>query len=273
MIRPWLILARRRLIVALLGAMGLVLIVHFWVSAENFTDIGIFWHHFCGCPVDPNDVSILLNTFFAPAVLIGIVLGLNFGVAYSQTNAFAGHTRFLLTRPILRAAALLVPLAVASVAIAVIPLLAVLLLLGWLRLVHAPSLGHLLATIQQMPAVAALGPHPTFFGLLGAIDFPRRYLAGISIGLCFYAVMASQRWLFISSNKKLRILGAIPPALVYFPAFSFFKQHYLATIIFLSVNRSAALTYVPSTLGIALHFVFAAAIVFGCWRILHTVEL
>lgn len=37
--------------------------------------------------------------------------------------------------------------------------------------------------------------------------------------------------------------------------------------------KSAGLTYLPSVTGIALHFVTAAAVLFGSWRILQRLEL
>lgn len=268
MIGPWLLLARRRLIASFAVSLFFALVIHMWVSAESLTDVGIFWHHFCGCPVDPDDVRVLLN-FPMTACIVGFFLG----AAYSTASPGGLiNTRFLLTRPISRATVLFAPLGVATAAIAVIPALAYLLLLGWLRLVHAPSLLHLLATLQLLPAVAALGPHPRFFDLLSAIAFPRRYLASIALGLCAYTFMASQRWLQISPSRKLRLFGALPALVVMFPVFRLLSRD-TANAAFMTPGRGTPLGYAPSTLSIALHFAFTAAIVCGCWRLLRTVEI
>ena len=267
MIGPWFLLARRRLIACFAVSLFFAFAIHMWVSAESLTDVGIFWHHFCGCPVDPDDVRVILN-FPITASLVGFFLGASFNTASPRGWS---STRFLLTRPISRATVLFAPLTLATAAIAVMPALAFLLLVGWLRLVHAPSLHHFLATLQQLPAVAALGPHPRFFDLLSAIDFPRRYLASIALGLCFYTVMASQRWLLLSPNSKLRILGVFPAFLVAFPIFRVLGKA-IANAIFMTPGRGTPLGYAPSTLSIALHFAFVAAIICGCLRLVYTVE-
>ncbi|AEU38578.1 hypothetical protein [Granulicella mallensis] len=269
MIRPWLLLARRRLIAAFVVSFFFALFMHVWVSGESLTDMGIFWHHFCGCPVDPTDFQVLLN-FPVTAGLVGFFMGLS--LKGSNALSSSSNTLFLLTRPVSRASVLLAPLAVATAAVAVFPLLGWLLLLGWLRLVHAPSLLHLLAILQRLPAAAALGPHPRLFDLLSAIEFPRRYLASIALGLCGYTLTASQRWLMTSPNHKLRALGILPNligvlSLVRGPA----KR--ISNAIFMVSGHNGPLNYAPSNLSIALHFVFAAAIVFGCWRLLRKVEI
>jgi hypothetical protein len=181
-------------------------------------------------------------------------------------------TLFLLTRPIPRSAALFAPLVLASLAIAILPTLAIALVLGWLRLVHAPSLGHLLATLQQIPAVRSLGPHPSFPALLSAIQFPRRYAAAIALGLCSYTILASQRWLILSPNTHLKFLGIFPAFIVFFPVARLFSSH-LINFLFMTPGRGAPLGSAPSIFTIAVHYAFAAAVVFGSWRLLRTIEL
>jgi hypothetical protein len=273
-LQPWFLLARRRFYVSLAFALFLAIVTHMWVSADSATDFGIFYHHFCGCPVDPDDVRVLFNFPF-DAAFIGFV----FGIMATRPTANAGsanpatftNTLFLLTRPVSRATVLLAPFAVATLAIATLPVGAMLLLLGWLRLVHAPSLGHLLATVQQIPEVAALGPHPTFGAILATTHFARRYTASIALGLCAYTLMASQRWLILSPNKYLKFLGIVPAFLFIFPVFRFLSRS-AANFVFMTPGRGAPLNWQPSTLSITLHFAFAAATLAGCWQLLRSTE-
>jgi hypothetical protein len=272
-VQSWLLLSRGRLLGAFAASVFFTLFVHMAVSADGPTDLGIFWHHFCGCPVDPDDVRILLN-FPITFGFVGLVLGIMpiKPLAQQGSPASVSDTLFLLTRPIPRSTALFAPLAVATVAIAVLPTLAIALLLGWLRLVHAPSLGYLLATIEQIPAVRSLGPHPSFPALLSAIQFPRRYAAAIALGLCSYTILASQRWLILSPNKHLKFLGIFPAVILFFPVARLFSGH-LINFLLMTPGRAAPLGYAPSTPTIALHYAFAAAVIFGSWRLLRTIEL
>lgn len=274
MIRPWLLLARRRLIASFAVSLLFALFTHMLVSAESPMDIGVFWHHFCGCPAGPSDFRALLN-FPLTACLVGVFFGIGANGANTNTAnvpTTRSNTLFLFTRPVSRATILLAPLAVATAAIAILPLFAYLLLLGWLRLVHAPSLLHLLAILQQLPAAAALGPHPRLFDLFSAIEFPRRYVASIALGLCSYTFMASQRWLMLSPNRKLQIFGMMPIVL-FVPLLLRVSGEKVSRVVFMTAGRGAPLGHAPSTLLISLHFAFAAAVVFGCWRLLRTIEI
>jgi hypothetical protein len=148
-------------------------------------------------------------------------------------------------------------------------------------LAFVPSLGHLLATVQQIPAVRSLGPHPSFPALLSAIQFPRRYAAAIALGLCSYTILASQRWLILSSNKHLKLLGIFPAVVLFFPVVLFFLFFQVARLfgghlinfLLMTPDRGAPLGFAPSTPTIALHYAFATAVVFGSWRLLRTIEL
>jgi len=161
---------------------------------------------------------------------------------------------------------------VATVAVAVVPWLPVLMLLGWLRVAHAPSLSHLLVTLQQAPALRALGPHPSLARVLGALDFGRRYIASISLGLCAYAVDAAQRWIVLSTDPRLRRLSPLLLLLILFPILMI-TGGAIRSFILMTPGRGTPLTYAPSTLLIALHFAFAAAVVLGCLRIVRNTEL
>jgi hypothetical protein len=267
-------LARGRFIFAFLLALLFTLVIHMRVSADSITDVGIFWHHFCGCAPHPDDVRVLFS-FPITSALIGILLGINSAFGNTSLGRIPGvnaDARFLLTRPIPRATALFAPLAVATAALFLIPLLTTFLLLGWLSLVHAPSLGHLLAILQQLPAVHALGPHPALPAILLAIDYPRRLLASVALGLCAYTVLASQRWLSLSSNPSLRRLGAFAIIVLWVPMLTLLSRS-VSTYILMLPSHKFPLNWAPSPLSISLHFAFAAAIVLGCWRMLRTAEL
>lgn len=274
-ITPWFLLARRRFYLSLAFALFLTFVTHMWISADSATDFGIFWHHFCGCPVDPDDVRVLFS-FPIDAAFIGVAFGLSAtrptANAASASPATFTNTLFLLTRPVSRLTVLFAPFAVATLAIAIIPCGALLLLLGWLRLVHAPSLGHLLATVQQIPEVAALGPHPTFAAILQTTHFARRYTASIALGLCAYAAMTSQRWLLLSSNKYLKFLGIVPAFLAFFPVFRLLNR-VAANFVLMTPGRGAPLNWQPSILSIALHFAFVAFVLTGCWQLLRRTEV
>jgi hypothetical protein len=288
LVRPYLILLRGRLIFVTICSMLVVLTAFCLTSAENLMDIGVFWHHFCGCAPDPKDVRILLYSctvicFYMGAAL-GIVTGLSLnagGAGLAGTGSgpiVAGDTRFLLTRPIRRGAALLHQLAIAATAVTLIPALSYLVLLGWLRLVHAPALGHLAADMALIPSVAMLGPQPSFFRLLAAAHLWRFYLAAISIGLCTYAITAAQRWAVLSPHKWLRLLAIIPLVPFLFSPLLFMlagsgtgSSVLLWTLLW--APKGATLDFQPSVLAIALHFAFGGAVIYGCWRILQRAEL
>jgi hypothetical protein len=271
-LRPWLLRYRSRLILAAIASLAGVLFVFYWTSAENLTDYGVFWHHFCGCPPDPDDTGILMGNVIFLCFAIGLILGFPNGSTASAAASGRGEVSFLLTRPVVRQAVLLCPVAIAVIAMVLFPGMAYLLLFGWLHLVHAPSLGHLLALIELLPSASGLGPHPSLGAVLGAIDLPRRYLAAISVGLCGYALMACQRWLILSPNKWVKVTGAASSFTLLLLCQPFIGRR-LGTGLFLASHRGATLTYLPSTLGIALHFAFFTAVLYACWRVLRSAEV
>ena len=283
-LRPFLMLARGRLILVAVLSMLAVLLVFSVTTAESITDLGIFWHHFCGCAPESKDTRILFSFLGTIYIYLGAVLGLTMAPGINTPGMgtgglgggwplAVGDTRFLLTRPIPRNSVLLRPLAIATVALAFIPALCILLLLGWLHLVHAPSLRHLVALLELVPATYSLGPHPSLFSLLAASHFLRFYVAGFSIGLCSYSALTAHRWLNFSSNAKLRGLGMLPllafisgvPLLIQSTAFR--------TAVLLMPQKGYSLDFQPSILSIALHFAFAAAVIYGTWKLLQHTEL
>lgn len=217
LLRPYLMLYRKRLIGVAVISVLFPLLALFITSAESLLDVRVLWDHFCGCPLDPTDASILLEPFFFNSIMFPIILGFSVGFAAVPTPGLQGETRMLLTRPIPRYALIVQPLLVAGLALGVLPVMGWLLLLGWLRLVHAPALGHLLALVEMAPAAASLGAHPSFLAVLAATHMGQRYLAALSVGLCLYAIFASQRWLLLQPNTRLRLLALFTFFIIYIP--------------------------------------------------------
>lgn len=242
--RPFLLLFRKRLItLAILSLAAAILVA--------LTDLG--------------HIYIIFLTFY---FWIGVFLGLTPGRRrYAQT-------RFLFTRPIPRSAVLLRPLAVASFAIAVFPVAALFLLFGCLHLVHATVLGRPVAMVALVPSASGVGPQPSLVDLLATIHFARYYLATLSIGLCAYTVMASARWFELGPSKWLRSLIVFPSflMLLFIVSINGIAPSSLGTLLFLWPPIGAALNYLPSTSGIALHFAFAAGVIYGCWRVAQRID-
>jgi len=284
LLRPFFTLLRGRLIVVFILTMLIVLLVFFNSSAESATDLSIFWHKFCGCPPDPHDVLFFLYSFSVIACyaggILGFITGLRLGVniAGQGSNPVAtGDTRLLLTRPIPRRTVILNPFVIATAALTLFPALAYLLLFGWLNLVHAPALAHIAADAQLIPAVASLGPHPAFFAALTASHAWRFYLAAISIGLCTYSILYAQRWLALNANKHLRLLGIASLLLFIFVpgilSFAVFGKSPILLALVMWAPRASSLDFQPSILAIVLHFAFAAAVLYGSWRLVQQADL
>ena len=252
--RPFLHLYRKQLIWSACLSLAAVLLFHMIVSSESPTDIGVFWHHFCGCPADPDDTRIL----FMSVNFLMFLLGAAFGINANPNNRIlvANRARFLLTRPVSRLALQIYPLVISATAIIVFPAAAWLLLLGWLRLVGAPSLGHLTALAELIPAASRLGDHPSLFSVLSALHFGRLYLGQVSAGLALYTLFASQSWLILSPRKWLVIPGALIGAL-FFLSYLALRIRWVSISCFLMWPKQT-LYALPSTLNITLHFAFIA---------------
>jgi hypothetical protein len=272
LLRPYILLYRKRLIASAVFSLLCAVVILFMTSAQSLTDIGVLWHHFCGCPLDPNDARNLVNPFLLTSLVLPIILGLSFGSVIAPTPSFPGETRWLLTRPTPRRALILQPLFICTLALAILPAFGWLLLLGWLKLVHAPALAHILALTEMVPSASNLGPHPSFFTLMSALHMSRRFIANLSVGLSIYAIFASQRWLLLNPKPGVRFLGLIILLLIYVPVARLVSPSFFSALLFWA-PKGAGLTYLPSNVGIALHFIFAAAVLFGSWRLLGQVEL
>ena len=270
--RSYLLLYRKRLIASAVVSLLSAIVILLLTSADSFLDIGIFWHHVCACPPAPKDARTLADIFSFTSFVLPAILGISTGFVAVPPPSLQSHTRFLLTRPVPRFIHILQPLFLSALAITILPALSWLLLLGWLRLVHAPVLGHLLALVELIPSASKVGPTPSVLRVMGAFHLGRRIVASLSVGLSLYSVWASQRWLVLSSNLHLRTLSMLPFLLIYAPSLHAFGDRLLSSIL-LWMPKSASLAYLPSTQAIVLHFAFAAAVLYGSWRLLQRTEL
>lgn len=272
LVRPYLLLYRKRLIAAAVVSLAVPLLLLFVTTADSITDFGVLWHHVCSCPLNLRDASSLIEGFEFTSLALPLILGMSAGFAGARTPGLQGDTLFLLTRPTPRRSLIIEPLIIAAGAIAILPSLGWLLLLGWLRIVQAPSLGHLVALAEMVPSASSLGPHPSFLALMSALHLGRRFLAAFSVGLSIYVFFAAQRWLLLSSNPRLRLLGSLQLFVIFLPSWHFISRR-VVMLIMLWVPRGGNLTYMPSDSGIALHFTFAAAVLYGSWQLLRRIEV
>lgn len=272
MIKPWLLRYRKRLLLSAVTALFFAVVVLFWTTAESLTDFGVLWHHFCGCPPDPDDTRVLLNAPALIAVTLGFIIGFpNPGTPGTVSlTPYRAETAYLLTRPIRRTTVLLMPFLLAAFTVVVFPAAALLMLYAWLRAVHAPSLGHITGLLQLVPAGAALGAHPSFFRLLLADSFPQRYLAAVSAGLSIAVLLASTRWFMQSPSPRVKLLGSGPALFVLFPILGFLDKRLPLWVMAISTSY---LTPPPSWINTSLHLAVAFALIYGCWRIFRTLEI
>ena len=271
-------LYRSRLIWSSVLAVFSALAMLYFTSAESLHDYGVLWHHFCGCAPDPTDVYAMLYLPVVTCGGIGIIMGIGVGTGLGSyasgiTTPGSAEMRFLFTRPTTRATVLLAPLVIALIAIMVIPAAALLMLIVWLWMVHAPALSHLLDIVRLIPTAANIGHRPSLFTVIRAAHFARFYFSAISIGVCGYAFYFGQRWWIRSSHTWLRIAGAFGPVLVpMLPAFVFFsKRIVLVSLLNLTTYRSLATQ--PLSWLIVAHLGIAAACLLSAWQIARRDEL
>ena len=277
-ILPYLRMYRFRLVCAVALSVSVALLLLYFTSAESLTDVGVLWHHFCGCAPEASDVYALLYLPVATCGGIGVILGLGVGTglgpaANGISTPGAAEMRFLFTRPTTRAAVLLTPLLIAATAITVLPAAGLLLLIGWLYAVHAPALGHLVDIARLMPSATNLGPHPGLLAVLKATHFARFYLSAISVGLCAYALYFGQRWWIRSPYTWLRVFGALATVfLPMFPALAFvFKR--AIPLMLLNLSTPKSLYSEPWSVLILLHVLFAAICLLSAWQIARSTDL
>jgi hypothetical protein len=265
-------LYRLRLIWSSVLAAVCALAMLYFTSAESLHDYGVLWHHFCGCAPDPTDVYAMLYLPVVTCGGIGAIMGIGLGTGLgSNASGIAtpgtAAIRFLFTRPTRRTTVLLAPLVIALAAIIVIPAAALLLLIGWLWLVHAPALGHLVDIVRLMPAAANIGSKPNFLTVIRAASFTKFYFSAISIGVCGYAFYYGQRWWIRSSHTWLRIAAAFGSVLVpMLPALSFLSKR-IVLVLLLNLTTFRSLGAQPSNWLIVAHLGVAAACLLSAWQI------
>jgi hypothetical protein len=256
------ILFRRRFLAAAIVA--LLVPVFFALIAANLCD--------CGSDSVMDKLKMLLATFSIASLLLGVIFG--FGAAIYAPGV-PNQPRFLLTRPIPLLAVQFYPLAFAAGAIVVLPALGWMVALGTLGLAHQPTLQRLNAIVAAYPQVLSLGSHPSLPAMFAAMQTGRRYLAAVSVGLAIFTLFAMLRWLTASTNKRLRQFGilSLVPLPMLLLLVNFLWRSPIPQAILLVRLGNGSPDFVPSNLGIALHFVFAAACVCTQFTIMRDIEI
>ncbi len=250
-------LRRNRLITAMIGSLFVVVAALLRTSGDGFIDVGVLWHHFCGCPPRLADTMLLLVTPLGIDIIAGICLGA--ATASNLSPILKGEALFLLTRPISRFRVLAVPLVFVTVLLLLFPLLAWILLLGWLTLVHAPSLHHLTDLMQLVAPVAAIGAHPSLLQIVRVPQMFTLYVAAVAVGLCAYVLFASQRWLLLAASQRLRLVGSFLPLIFcLLPAINLLFGRGIIHWLLLVPGFSPAF-HPPSPEAILVHLLFVAA--------------
>ena len=271
-------LYRSRLTWAALIAIIFTLGMLYITSADSLFDVGVLWHHFCGCAPAPSDVYAMICLPVVACGATGVFMGLGVGTGVGPnpsgiTTPGAAEMCFLFTRPTKRATVLLAPLAIATAAIVVIPAAVLCALTGWLWLVHSPALGHLLDIVRLVPSAANIGPHPSPLHVIRAAHMLRFYASAVSIGVCTYAFYFGQRWWIRSPQRSLRIAGAFGPLLLpILPAISFSSPR-LVLIALLNIATPRSLAMQPSSWLIGAHLSVAAFCLLSAWQIARSAEL
>jgi hypothetical protein len=262
-LRPYLMLYRGRFIAGSIVAISTVVLT-----------LTIMGSHFCDCPPDGPFRSLLIP--MALSDILCATMAVVFGLAVATRGSDApNEARFLLTRPLSRIALQFYPLAISVGAMALLPVLSWAVILGGMAAVHARALENMAAAARLIPAVAALGPHPSFLQAMSALDVGRRYFAALSVGLTVYGPLAAQRWFLLSRRKSIRIVGGLTALIIPLPMvlvpFIIRGSSFVSWLLLLPLQQSG-LTYLPSRAGIALHLAFASAWVCGTFFALHEVE-
>jgi hypothetical protein len=267
-VSPFLLSARKPLLASLIASFAIGLIGILLVSTHRLWDLGVLWHTASQRRATPADLHVLLASLFVMEALTAIILagGVSLGAGLGADRARA---IFLLTRPRTRSALFLTPLLLASAALLLIPAATALLLIGWLALVHAPVLYHLIAIARLVPSVSPLGMHPGLLPLLGSLHLGTRYLAGFAFGIAVVAIVHTRRWLLFSPNPTVKRLVLASTLLYYLlPAMIAFAK----PVAFALLLKPGAFA-LPSALNIALHLGFAAALCLFTLRFMQRIEM
>jgi hypothetical protein len=274
--RPFLMLYRTRLVVSATLSVVVAVGVLFLTSAEGPTDFGVLWHHFCGCAPEASDARVLLAASTFTCLCMGVIMGSGGAAAGGRRNGQVaavpsmvyGEMRFLLTRPLRRSAVLLLPVALSVGVVVLFPAAGMLLLLGWLRLVHAPALGHLVDITRLIPGGEGIGQHPSLITVLAATHFGRYYAAAVSVGGCAFALYYVQRWWMHSASKWLR-WGSVLTNLVPMVPFLLIHAPGVEAWLFLLSRQGER----PALWAIGVHGLFAVGMLWSCWGIAQRLEV
>jgi hypothetical protein len=235
--------------------------------------------NFCDCLHDSQFRSLLIPMAFSDILCLTMAVIFGSAIAGSATamRAFGApnEVRFLLTRPISRIAIQFYPLAISVAAMALLPVLSCAVILGGMAMLHVHALENIALAARLIPAVAALGPHPSFLQVISALDVGRRYFAALSVGLAMYGPLAAQRWFLLNRHKSIRIVGGftalmIPLPMVLVP-FMIKGSSFVSGLLLLPLQQGGV-TYLPSRTAIALHLAFAAAWICGTFFALREIE-
>jgi hypothetical protein len=221
-----------------------------------FVVLAIHLHENANHPATGNLNPVLTSLSFV-SLLVGIIFGASAAI---HPPGFPNQLRFLLTRPNPLRVAQFYPLAIATVSIVGLPALGWIVVLGVLRLAYPPLFGRLTEVVAAYPRVLLLGSHPSLSATLGAMQAGKRYLAAVSVGLAVFTCLAALRWCTLSTRKRLRRIGmfglSLLPSLLI--CMNLVWHSPISQAILLAQLRRGTPDYLPSNLGIALHFVFAA---------------
>ncbi len=268
-ISPFLLLARKPLLAVTIVSLACALLGILTTSANSFFNPDVLWHTASLRKATARDGHVLLGSLFLMETVTALILGGSWSIGPVGAPADTARARFLLTRPKSRSTLFLAPLLLAVAGLVCIPALTALLLIGWLALVRAPVLGHLIAVARLLPSASHLGAHPGLLPLLVSLHIGAHYLAGFSVGFCIISLFHARRWLIFSQNQAVRRCAYLSTSMIGFlPALLIWVKP--ATSVLLLDPGSFVL---PSTLNIFLHVSFAVAWCIYTLRFIHKVEI
>jgi hypothetical protein len=256
LLRAYSILLRRKLLLASYGALVAPAVMVYLVT-NRWDGTGA------------RAISIL-QPLLESLGIVSLFLGVIFGVGTAiQLPGVPNEARFLFMRPIPRVAMLLYPLSIAAVTILALPALGWFVALTVLWVTHVPIFGRFAALVAIYPQIRSLGPHPSILAVFAALHGGRRYLAAVSAGLAIFTLFTLLRWCACSTNERIRQIGIIGSVSLPVLLFIVFRSR----AILLAQFPPSSSHYLPSNLGIALHFVFAAACICAQFAVMRDREL
>jgi hypothetical protein len=276
-IRAYLVLYRTRLIWSAIVALLIPFAIVLLTASEGSPDLGVFWNHFCGCAPGTGDTVVLLYGSLLTALIVGILLGpgdpsVKAHAAGQGVPGSRSDMPFLLTRPITRSSTLLLPVIIATSAIAILPTLGFTIIFSWLRLVHAPALAFFAQALRLIPSVVILPANASLPTVLIAAHMPANYLASLSTGLLAFSLFYAKRWLMLSRSSWVGIAGALLPSFLYFtPLATRWLGRGYTSVLYL-VPPKQNLAWYPTPYLLFFHYAIPVALLFWSWRTLQTAD-